>query len=549
MEKDQIFHGDCSQMSELPEEAVDFILSGPPYWDYIDYDKYAKGARKNYIWNGNNSYDEFLQQLKRWYAECFRVLRRGRYCVVNVGVVRKEGKSYPLPFHVVPILETLGFEFCFEIVWHKIAGGRPHAGTFIQSPFPGRYIPNNHTEYLLVFRKMSTEPFVREDERPYQTDEKIAIDKLFTLEIANNVWHVLPACSLPGGVHPCAFPPELPHRLIPLFTRAGEVVLDPFMGSGTTARAAKMLGRHYIGYELQKEFVEYARAHADVPLRLRRSTVCRYESLGVDEIPSAAQRKYIVSASRRTDMVACQPEKMAAALNGELKQFNFLKPERIHTLIVSTKDFRNLLDSRRLRDACTRCDQVCVNLTVTGLGGTRLEPNVPSLDVLLPRLPELVAFVKNPLRINWCFDPIIRWENCSNMNPEVFSLLATKFASAGITRVIAMFYRSYEKSHIKPDVFTEAEKKSFTDKMTQICAKNGMDLSVCWRPGLHRIRCIDHDWLASLHPEKERDVLRHYKRVNCGGSPCRDGAFDIGWYRPKCGLGCLYCYAGGALRE
>jgi len=274
---DHIYNKDCSHMDELPEDSIDLIISGPPYWDYVDYEQYVK-KEAEYIWFRNSSYEDFLSNLKTWHIECFRVLKKGRYLVVNLGTVRKKKKTYALPFHAVAIIEDIGFEFAFEIVWHKVSGGRRQARSVIQKPYPGNYQPNNCTDYLLVFIKDSSTPFSMN--RARQTDEEncIRVDNYFKREIANNVWHIMPPCHPFTGKHPCPFPPEIPLRLIELFSLKDEVVLDPFMGIGTTARAAKELGRHYIGYEKEKHFIDVALNDLDRPLQRRKPIEWAYNN-------------------------------------------------------------------------------------------------------------------------------------------------------------------------------------------------------------------------------------------------------------------------------
>lgn len=263
-------------MPEVPSGAIDLILAGPPYWDYIDYPRYIADSASDYYTPSNEmSYSEYLARLRTWFEECFRVLRDGRYCVVNLGVIRKAKRSYPLPFHAVSILEEIGFDFCHEIVWHKVSGGRMHARVAVQHPYPGYYMPNSKTEYLLVFQKHPHVAF-EESDIQRQDQNQFEIDEVFKKEIANNIWHIMPACPPYNGKHPCAFPPEIPFRIIKLFSLHGETVLDPFMGIGTTARVARMLGRHYIGYELEKEFIETANRDIDIPMKIRRPTLCKF---------------------------------------------------------------------------------------------------------------------------------------------------------------------------------------------------------------------------------------------------------------------------------
>lgn len=265
MQIDHIYNADCTSMDAIPEGAVDMILAGPPYWDYIDYNAYLKGD--DYVWRRSCSYEEFLSKLGKWFIECCRVLKPGRYCIVNLGTVRHKGRCYPLPFHAVAKLEEAGFEFCYEIIWHKVSGGRQHARNFVQKPYPGYFIPNNRVEYLLVTRKMPTVDFYRPgQEKP----APFIIDEHFTRDIANDVWHIMPSCHPYNGDHPCPFPPEIPLRLIPFFSLPGEIVLDPFMGIGTTARACRMLDRRFIGYEIEQGFINIALENIDIPLPFRK---------------------------------------------------------------------------------------------------------------------------------------------------------------------------------------------------------------------------------------------------------------------------------------
>jgi len=272
VKKDVIFCKDSTSMSEVPDNRVDLIVSGPPYWEYIDYKAFT-AQKVDYEWTedpSSASYPQFLEKLKAWYTECFRVLRPGRYCIVNLGTVRKKGVTYPLPFHAVSILEKIGFSFKYEIIWHRLSGGRQHARVVIQNPYPGYFTPNNRTEYLLVFQKDPKKPFTRNLRKQKSPLNCIKLDDEFKKEIANNVWHIMPACHSSAGLHPCPFPPEIPLRLIKLFSLRGEVVLDPFMGIGTTARAARELGRHYIGYEILPEFIKQSRDLLNLPLKVRR---------------------------------------------------------------------------------------------------------------------------------------------------------------------------------------------------------------------------------------------------------------------------------------
>ena len=255
-------------------------------------------------------------------------------------------------------------------------------------------------------------------------------------------------------------------------------------------------------------------------------------------------RKVVVSASRRTDMVACQPQRLADALEGKLRFAASLRPERVHTLLLSTKDFRPFLDNSRLNTVARRCDQVCVNLTITGLGGTRLEPAVPAPEGLLGRLGELARAVGDPRRITWCFDPVLACEGVSNHDLGLFRRLAEPFASVGARRVMAMFYFPYGNARVEPQMPSQEERLAFAGAVQEECDELGLLLSFCHVPGFHRTKCIDLDWFSELHPTGDTSVVEHYRRIKRpDASYCRDAVWDVGWYLPPCAHGCLYCYA------
>ena len=289
MELDCIHNWDCREMREIDDASIGFIVSGPPYWDYVDYSVDDLQSQRESCRNEGPSYDAFLSQVKDCYRECFRVLAPGRYCAVNVATFTHGGTCFPLPYHTVGILEDIGFVFSHDIIWHKMASGRRHARTVVQHPYPGYFKPNNRTEFILMFQKDPGTRFCDSKQEQRSVANRIELDDPFLKEVANNVWHILPKRD-PN--HPCPFPPEIPHRLIQLYSLQGDVVLDPFMGLGTTARAARMLGRHFVGYELEPRFVEKAQSLIDVPLELRPFTAPEYTPIRKSR-RKQLQRKYV----------------------------------------------------------------------------------------------------------------------------------------------------------------------------------------------------------------------------------------------------------------
>lgn len=282
----KIFHHSCEQMSELADNSVSLTVTSPPYWNAIDYDRYAEDSQQYYrtrqYANGFQGYQEYLDWLSRIFAEVFRVTRPGGFCAVVIGTVLLESRLYPVPFDFVSRMSQEGWEFHQDIIWHKCTAGVKRAGVAIQKPYPGYYYPNIMNEYILIFRKPGEKIYV---ERSQQEKEEsaYAIDRVFTMDVANNIWHIAP---VPPGVidHPAPFPEEIPYRLIQLYSYVDDLVLDPFAGSGQTLKVAHNLSRQYVGYEVIERYVHLSRQRLSEPLHIReQQLVAVFEKVMVGE--------------------------------------------------------------------------------------------------------------------------------------------------------------------------------------------------------------------------------------------------------------------------
>ena len=270
---DRIHHASCEDLCALPDGSVALTVTSPPYWNAIDYDVHStEGTEKNYrtraYAEGFTDYPDYLAWLTRIFEGVYRKTADGGFAAIVAGTVLLEGRHYPVPMDVTTRLVSSGWDFHQDIVWHKCTAGVKRAGVFIQKPYPGYFYPNIMTEYILVFRKPGPAAYAgRSDEERAQA--AVDIDAVFTKETANNVWHVAPVP--PGHLdHPCPFPEEIPYRLIRLYSYPGDVVLDPFAGSGQTLKVARALGRAAVGYETSETYVETARKRLDEPLALRK---------------------------------------------------------------------------------------------------------------------------------------------------------------------------------------------------------------------------------------------------------------------------------------
>jgi modification methylase len=284
---DQIHQHSCESMPELPDGAVALTVTSPPYWNAIDYDIHASDKREHFrtraYAGGYTEYSEYLDWLARIFGdEVLRVTKPGGYCAIVIGTVLLNGSHYPVPFDLVARLVDKGWAFHQDIIWHKCTAGVKRAGVTIQKPYPGYYYPNIMTEYILVFRKPG-EPIYRGRSEQDKEAAAYPINRLFTMDVANNVWHIAP---VPPNFldHPCPFPEEIPYRLVQMYSYPGNLILDPFTGSGQTTKVANHLGRHFVGYEIIEKYVTLATRRLSEPLSVRpEQLVAVFEKVGIND--------------------------------------------------------------------------------------------------------------------------------------------------------------------------------------------------------------------------------------------------------------------------
>ena len=267
----QIYAHTCEGMPELADGAVSLTVTSPPYWNAIDYEIHASNENENYRTRAYGdrffNYEGYLDWLASVFNEVWRVTKPGGFCAVVVGTVLMDGQLFPVPFDLVARLTRAEWRFHQDIIWHKCTAGVKRAGVSIQRPYPGYYYPNIMNEYILIFKRPGGKIYANRDSR--QRDSAMfPIDGLFKRETANNVWHIAP---IPPGYldHPAPFPEEIPFRLIQLYSYPGDVVLDPFVGSGQTTKVARYLERAFVGYEVIQKYADLARERLAEPPGLR----------------------------------------------------------------------------------------------------------------------------------------------------------------------------------------------------------------------------------------------------------------------------------------
>jgi site-specific DNA-methyltransferase (adenine-specific) len=237
----RIVLGSSEVMKELPDNCVHLMITSPPYNVTKEYDD-------------NLTLGQYLELLQKVFSETYRVLVYGGRACVNLANV---GRKPYIPFSdlVSQLMIKIGFNMRGEVIWNKgsSAGVSMAWGSFQSASNP---VLRDVHEYILIFSK-------GEYGRPAAGKVSTITREQF-MEWTKSIW-TMPTESAKRVGHPAPFPEELPYRLIQLYTYKGDVVLDPFMGSGTTAVAALKAERRYIGYDVDKEYVKLAerrlRAH------------------------------------------------------------------------------------------------------------------------------------------------------------------------------------------------------------------------------------------------------------------------------------------------
>lgn len=243
-----LINGDSRSMRLIPDKSVHLIITSPPYWQLKDY------GSENQI-GFNDTYEQYINNLNLVWKECYRVLHDGCRLCINIGdqfarsVYYGRYKVIPIHSEIIRFCETIGFDFMGQIIWQKnttmnTTGGGSVMGSF---PHPRNGIVKLDFEYILLFKKQGNAPKPTAEQKAQSAMTNEEWNTYF-----NGHWYFN---GVKQDKHLAMFPEELPKRLIKMFSFPQETVLDPFMGSGTTAAAAKALGRNSIGYEINSEFI------------------------------------------------------------------------------------------------------------------------------------------------------------------------------------------------------------------------------------------------------------------------------------------------------
>ncbi len=269
-------------LRNVPENSVDVVVTSPPYWDAVSYD----------VHDVHESYEDYLQGLNAVWQECVRVLRpNGKLCI--------NAPLMPIPKAAIAQhtrhLKNISGDIDHEVLTHT---PMQRFSTFVWQkqtsklmfgsyPYPGNILENNTIEFISVFVKPGKPP---KFSQALKDENKLS--RTEWLDLTQQVWFVYPADVKRAGGHPAPFPEKIPARLIRLYTYSNEVVLDPFVGTGTTCVAAHKMNRHWLGIDVSPQYISHAEQRlASEPLEAPLLLTGRPKYMGKEELQALAAQE------------------------------------------------------------------------------------------------------------------------------------------------------------------------------------------------------------------------------------------------------------------
>ncbi len=244
--KPTILEGDSSEtLKNIKDGDIQLIFTSPPYYNAREYSDYI-------------NYRKYLDDLKKVFIECNRILQDGRFIIVDVSpvITKRPGREYesiryPIHFDLHNVLINSGFYFVDEIIWEKPEPSVPNRiGGYIQTRNPLAYKPNCVTESIMVYRKKSD--FLLDKNINFYTSNPDYVPNDEKVD-RSNIWKIAPANN---KNHPAVFPEKLCKKILKYYSFKGDTVLDPFAGSGTFGKAAYKMGRIPVMCEMNEDYIK-----------------------------------------------------------------------------------------------------------------------------------------------------------------------------------------------------------------------------------------------------------------------------------------------------
>ena len=249
--KNKVVHADVLEaLQYVPEDSIHLTFTSPPYYNARDYSIYP-------------SYEAYLEFLEKVFIETHRITKEGRFLIVNTSPIiiprisrAHSSKRYPIPFDLHSYIVKNGWEFIDDIVWLKPETSvKNRIGSFMQHRKPLGYKPNTVTEYVMVYRKQTTR-LLDWNIRSY-SKKTVDESKVTSAYETSNIWKIDPCLD---KVHSAVFPVELCKRVIQYYSYKGDIIFDPFGGSGTLGKTAKNLNRLFFLTERESTYFEYMKS-------------------------------------------------------------------------------------------------------------------------------------------------------------------------------------------------------------------------------------------------------------------------------------------------
>lgn len=250
-----VYFSSSEKMVEIKDKTVDIMITSPPYWDLKNY--FKKGQI------GHESYDKYLKRINSVWEETFRILKDSGSVWVNINIRTKNKKPILIPGEIIKQCKKIGFRLKDLILWHKSSGIPTHNNNIV-----------NRYEYFLWFTKSNKFKLNNINFNDYKN------------EYINNglMWNINRKAGSVGKnyIHPAIYPVKLIDRIINLCSDEGDIVLDPFLGSGTTIISALNNNRNSIGYEFSEEFIELIKYRIKEETKLQENDI-KYHTSNFDK--------------------------------------------------------------------------------------------------------------------------------------------------------------------------------------------------------------------------------------------------------------------------